>query len=220
MRSTKPLTIVLAFLTVASCGASSKKAAPAAPPISLGIATTRAPTTAPPETAPAPTAPPTTVAPTTTTISLQDLEKIVRARFLEIEGLQVEGCLAKPAACDPTVFTAQAGPMRATYVKAVQELVDHKWIARQLVDDPSYSTVQSITFDEKRTKATVLNCRWSTGVVLQPAAGPDGSDIIVNELKNSYDQDSLMVLENGKWMIADKRVVTKHEGVNACAPNG
>ncbi len=29
-----------------------------------------------------------------------------------------------------------------------------------------------------------------------------------------------MVLENGKWMMADKREVTKHEGVNACQPKG
>lgn len=153
-------------------------------------------------------------------MSLQDLEKIVRARFLEIEGPEVGGCLSNPVTCDPTVFTALEGPARAAHVKAVQAYVEHKWIARQLLDDPSYSVVQSITFDTKRTRATVLNCRWSTGVVLQPAAGPDGSDIIVNDLKNSYDQDSLMVLENGKWMMADKREVTKHEGVNACQPKG
>ena len=153
-------------------------------------------------------------------MSLQDLEKVVRTRFLEIEGPEVGGCLANPVACDPTVFTAQEGPMRATYVKAVQELVDHKWIARQLLDDPSYSVVQSVTFDAKRTRATVLSCRWSTGVVLQPAAAPDGSDIIVNDLKNSYDHDALMVLENAKWMMGDKRAVTKHEGVNSCPPKG
>jgi hypothetical protein len=220
MRSTKTLTIALAVLTVASCGGSSKKAAPAAPPISLAIATTAAPTTAPPATVRPPTAPPTTLAPTTTTMSLQDLEKVVRARFLEIEGPQVEGCLANPVVCDPKVFTAQEGSLRSVYVKAVQDLVDHKWISRQLLDDPSYSVVQSITFDAKRTRATVLNCRWSTGVVLQPAAGPDGSDVVVNDLKNSYDLNSLMVLESGKWMMADKREVTKHEGVNACPPRG
>lgn len=116
--------------------------------------------------------------------------------------------------------------MRATYLKALQELVDHKWIAREPLTDSSYTVVQSITLDAKRTKVTVLSCRWTTAVVLQPAAGPDGSDgsdgsdIIVNDLKNSYDQESLMVLENGKWLMGDKRNVTKHEGVNACSPKG
>lgn len=153
-------------------------------------------------------------------MSLQDLERAVRARFLEIEGPQVGGCLSSPVTCDPTVFTALEGPMRATYVKAVQDLVEHKWIGREPLADPSYSVVQSITFDAKRTRATVSSCRWSAAVLLQPAAGPDGSDIVVNDLKNSYDQDSLLVMENGKWMMSDKRDVTKHEGVNACPPKG
>ena len=64
----------------------------------------------------------------------------------------------------------------------------------------------------------MLSCRWSTAVALQPAAGPDGSDIIVNDLKTSFDHDSLMVLENGRWMLSDKHDVTKHEGVNTCPP--
>jgi hypothetical protein len=153
-------------------------------------------------------------------MSLQELEKVVRARFLEIEGPDTERCFANPASCDLTVFTAQEGPLRPTYVKAVQSLVEHKWIAREPLDDPSYSVVQSITFDAQRTRATVLSCRWSTGVALQPGAAPDGSDIIVNDLKNSYDLDALMILENGKWMLSDKREVTKHEGVNACLPRG
>ena len=142
-------------------------------------------------------------------MSLQDLEKVVRARFLEITGLEHEQCLVNPAACDPTAFTAQEGPMRATYVKAVRELSEHRWISRQPLDDPSYSAVQSIKFDAKRTRATVLNCRWDTAVILQPAAAPDGPEIIVNDLKNSYDLDSLLVLENGKWMMSDKREVAK-----------
>jgi hypothetical protein len=220
MRSTKTLSSVLAVLVVASCGGSSKQAAPAAPPVSLAIATTAAPTTAPPATVQPPTAPPTTVAPTTTTMSLQDLEKVVRARFLEIVGPKIEGCLANPVACDPSEFTAQEGPARAAYVKAVQAYVEHNWIARELSADSSYTVIQSITFDAKRTRATVLSCHWDTGVILQPAAAPDGSDIIVNDLKNSYEHDSLMVFENGTWKMSDKRDVTKHQGVNTCPPRG
>lgn len=218
MRSTKPLVVVLAVLAVASCGGSSRKAAPVAPPISLAIATAAVPATAPPATVPPPTAPPTTVAPTTT-MSLQDLEKVVRARFLEI-GPAVDRCRANPVACDPTAFTAQQGPLRAFYVKYVQALVEHKWIGREPLDDPSYTIVQSVTLDAKRTSARVLSCTWDTAIILQPAAGPDGSDIIANDLKESYDVESLMVLENGTWMPSDRPVVTKHEGVNACPPRG
>jgi hypothetical protein len=219
MRSSKTLTIAVAVVALASCG-SRKAAAPSTPPVSLAIATTGAPTTAPPATVAPPTTPPTTAAPTTITMSLQELEKVVRARFLEIEGPLVEGCFAKPTACDPTTFTAQEGQLRSAYEKAVRDLVEHNWISREPLDDPSYTIVQSIAFDTKRTGATVLSCRWTTAVVLQPAAAPDGSDIYVNDLKNSYDQDSLMVLENGKWMMSDKRNVTKHEGVNACPSKG
>ncbi len=152
-------------------------------------------------------------------MSLQDLEKVVRARFLEI-GPAVDRCRANPVACDPTAFTAQQGPLRAFYVKYVQALVEHKWIGREPLDDPSYTIVQSVTLDAKRTSARLLSCTWDTAIILQLAAGPDGSDIIANDLKESYDVESLMVLENGTWMPSDRPVVTKHEGVNACPPRG
>jgi hypothetical protein len=217
MRITKPLIITLAVLSAASCGGSAKRAVPVAPAATF---VTAAPATASATTIPAPTVPPTTVAQTTTTMSLQDVEKIVRARFLDIDGPQVERCLANPETCDPTAFTAKEAPLRAVYTKLLKDLVEHKWIVREPPNDPSYTVITSVTFDAKRTNATVLSCRWSTNVLLQPAAGPDGSDIIVNDLKNSYDHNSSMVLENGKWMMSDKRDVTKHEGVNACPPRG
>jgi hypothetical protein len=152
-------------------------------------------------------------------MSLQELEKVVRARFLEID-VELERCRANPVTCDPKVFTAQEGPMRAFYVGYVQSLVEHKWVGREPLDDPSYTVVQSITFDEKRTRATVLSCKWDTAVLLQPGASPDGSDIIVNDLKNSSDVETSMVLENGKWMMAQRPVVATHEGVNTCPPKG
>lgn len=217
MRSTKPLVVVLAVLAVASCGGSSRKAAPVAPPISLAIATAAVPATAPPATVPPPTAPPTTVAPTTTTMSLQDLEKVVRARFLENFGPDIERCLASPAACDVAAITPEAGARRSQIGANIKNFVDHKWISREPADDPSYSVIQSVAFDEKRTKAVVLSCAWDTGVIMQPATAPDGGDILVNDLKNSYDHRSEMILDRGKWFVSVVQVVAKHEGVNQCA---
>ena len=77
--------------------------------------------------------------------------------------------------------------------------------------------IQSVTFDEKRTKAVVLSCGWNIGVIMQPAEGPDDTNILVNDLKNSYDHRSEMILDHGKWFVSTVQVVAKHEGVNQCA---
>ena len=73
--------------------------------------------------------------------------------------------------------------------------------------------IQSVTFDEKRTKAVVLSCGWNIGVIMQPAEGPDDTNILVNDLKNSYDHRSEMILDHGKWFVSTVQVVAKHEGV-------
>ena len=206
----------LTLVLLASCGGSAKKAAPVAPPVSLAIATTGAPTTAaPPTTLPAGTAPPTTAVPTTTTMSLQNLEKVVRQAHADYWVAALR-CIGAPGACDPTTFTAADSPLRAKLFESSKELTEKKWIARQNESDPATAVIDSIVFNDQRTVATLKECLWDTGIAIQPNAGPNGEDIIVDDSKLSAENTVTVVLSDGRWLLSDRREIARHEGVNQC----
>jgi hypothetical protein len=204
----------LTLVLLASCGGSAKKAAPTTSPVS--IATTIGPTTAAPATVPKPTVAPTTVAPTTTTMSLKDLEKVVGAVDIEFWAA-VDVCLASPASCDPTVLTAADSPLRARRIETTKAFVEKKWISRRNEGDPGFVIVESVVFNDKRTIATLQECLWDTGIAVQPNAGPNGEDIIVDESKLSAENTVTLVLSNGQWLLSDRREIARYEGVNKCA---
>ena len=206
----------LTLVLLASCGGSAKKAAPVAPPVSLAIATTGAPTTAaPPTTLPAGTAPPTTAVPTMTTMSLQNLEKVVRQAHADYWVAALR-CIGAPGACDPTTFTAADSPLRAKLFESSKELTEKKWIARQNESDPASAVVESIVFNDKRTVATLKECEWDTGIAVQPNAGPNGEDIIVDDSKLSAENTVTAVISDGRWLLSDRREIARYEGVNKC----
>jgi hypothetical protein len=206
----------LTLVLLASCGGSAKKAAPVASPVSPATATTVAPTSAAPTTLPAPTAPPTTVAPTTTTLSLQDLEKVVRQAHADYWAEAVR-CIAAPVSCDPVPFTAPDSLLRARLLESTKALAEKKWIVRQNELDPGLFVVKSVVFNEKRTVAMLQECLWDSAITLQPNAGPNGEDIVVDETKLSFEYTVTMVLSAGRWLMSDRREVSKQEGVNECA---
>jgi hypothetical protein len=208
----------LTLVLLASCGGSAKKAAPVAPPVSLAIATTRpattsAATTVAPSTIPAPT---TTVAPTTTTMSLADLEKLVRQRHDELRA-DFRRCSAAPAACDPTSMTAAGSPVREKLTQSMRELVEKNWIVRRNETDPSISRVDAVVFNDKRTVATLKVCFWDSAITLQPNSGPNSEDIIVDDSKSSFDIQATMVFSDAKWFISEQEKLATYEGVNKCA---
>jgi hypothetical protein len=206
----------LTLVLLASCGGSTKKAAPATSPVSVATATTVAPTTAAATTVPVPTAPPTTAAPTTTTMSLQDLEKVVRQAHSDYWGEAVR-CIAAPVSCDPVPFTAPDSLLRARLFESTKALAEKKWVVRQNELDPGLFVVESVVFDEKRTVATLRECLWDSATTLQPNAGPNGEDIIVDDGKLSAENTVTAVLSGGKWLLSDRREVARYEGVNKCA---
>ena len=207
----------LTLVLVVSCGSSEKKAAPAASPVSLAIATTAAPTTAAPSTTlPVPTSPPTTAVPTTTTISQQDLEKVVRQAHDEYWVAKFR-CTSVPASCDPTSFTPSGSAVRTNVTRSIAALIEKKWAIRQNDGDPATTVVESIVFNEARTVATLKECLWDSAMTLQPNAGPNGEDIIVDDSKSSFENTVTMVLSDRTWLVSDRTEVSKHEGVNECA---
>jgi hypothetical protein len=216
MSRAKTFAGVLTLVLLASCGSSTKKAAPAAPPVSAAIVTTAASTTAPTTTVPAPTVPVTTLAPTTTTMSLKDLEKVVRQAHQEY-WVAARLCIGAPASCDPSPFTAVDSPARARLVESTKALVEKNWIGRRNESDPSVAVIDSIAFNKERTVATLQECLWDTGIAVQPGAGPNGEDIIVDDGKGSFDITVTMVLSNGKWLTSDRKQLALHDGVNLCA---
>ena len=206
----------LTLVLLASCGSSAQKAAPVASSVSLAIATTAAPTTAAPSTTLlAPTSPPTTAVPTTTTMSLQDLEKVVRQAHADYWVAALR-CIGAPGSCDPTTFSAADSPLRSKLLESTKELVEKNWIARKNESDPATAVFESIVFNDKRTVATLKECEWDTGIAIQPNAGPNGEDIIVDDSKLSAENTVTAVLSDGKWLLSDRREIARYEGVNKC----
>jgi hypothetical protein len=147
------------------------------------------------------------------TMSLEDLESIVRALILENDGLEVRGCLDFPSDCDPTWANAEEGHPRAIDERAVYRALAPSGRTYVVIDDSSYTAVRSIAFDATRTRATVLSCRW-TAVVSTPSAG-SGSVFITT---NSYDHESLMVWENDRWTMSANRLLAQTMEFNVCPP--
>ncbi len=87
---------------------------------------------------------------------------------------------------------------------------------RRNESDPSVAVVESIVFNDKRTVAKLKECLWDTAILLQPNAGPNGEDIIVDESKLSFENTVTMVLSDGKWLASDRRQMSEHEGANEC----
>jgi hypothetical protein len=208
----------LTLILLASCGGSAKKATPLAPPVSLATATTGPPTTSVATTLPATTVskPSTTVAPTTTTMSLADLEKVIRQRHDEISD-DLGRCIAAPVSCDPTAFTPADSPLRARLLESTKALVEKNWVVRENVSDPTIDRVASVLFNDLRTVATLKVCSWDSAITLKPNAGPNGEDIIVDDSKSSFDNAVTMVLSGGRWFISEIKELTKYEGLNKCA---
>jgi hypothetical protein len=216
MSRVKTFAGALTLVLLASCGGSAKKATPVAPPVSVAIATTAAPTTAAPTTVPAPTAPPTTAGATTTTMSLKDLEKVVRQAHAQywVEALP---CIARPSVCDPASFTLADSLLRARLLESTKALAEKNWIVRQNESDLGLFVVESVVLNESRTVATLKECLWDSAITLQPNAGPNGEDIIVDDSKSSFENTLTMVLTEGRWLMSDRREISRYEGVNKCA---
>jgi hypothetical protein len=208
----------LTLVLLASCGGSAKKAAPVAPPVSLAIATTRTPTSAGVTTLTSTTVPrpSTTVAHTTTTMSLADLEKLVRQRHDEIRA-DFRRCIAAPASCDPTTMTPPDSPVRARLLEITKTFAEKNWIVRRNEKDPSIARVDSVVFNDQRTGATLQVCFWDSSITLQPSAGPSGEDVIVDDAKASFDDVVTMALSDGRWYISEEKLMARYDGVNKCA---
>jgi hypothetical protein len=149
-------------------------------------------------------------------MSLQDLEKVVRKAHSDYWAEAVR-CIAAPVSCDPVPFTAPDSPLQARLFESTRALADKKWIVRQSELDPGLFVVESVVFNEKRTVATLQECLWDSSTTLQPNAGPNGEDIIVDDGTGSFESTVTMVLSDGRWLMSDRRQLSLREGVNECA---
>jgi hypothetical protein len=110
------------------------------------------------------------------------------------------------------------GTAAAALSKTVSDLVSHNWRARPGSD--SYFVVESVSVAPGANTATTVECVWDTGVIYEPNAAPDGSDIIVNDQKTSERFQHTLYLESGRWMVGDEKTLEQHTGVNQCPPPG
>ena len=215
LRQRPAITVILAVM-VTACG-TAKASSPIATTSSVALrpstVASAAPATSP---APAPTtAPPaTTTVPVTTTIVESDESIMQRAITRSIADLY--RCFAAPAACDVSHETTGQGTLRSNLMSNAKHLSDRGWRGKDDPRDPTYATVTSATVAPDRLSAVALACLWDTGIVYEPNAAPDGTDILVNDLKMSYDMRYNIVFEGGSWVVISAESLAEHVGENSC----
>lgn len=197
-------------------------AAPSVGPPSLPVAAVTAPSTtttaeapptnaAPSVTASTPTAPPATAKP-------EPLEQIISKAA--VRNMMVEGaaCFDDPDQCDPTTFSASTGSARANSLSNLKDFRDHNYRTRTNTEDPDYLVVTDVTVADDHQNAVVLACYWDTGIIFQPKAAPDGSDIMVSTSKETAYFRFEMVPERGTWFIASSAITRHAPKENLCGP--
>ena len=200
--------------TVASAAPTTSPAPLTAP--TATTATTAVPTapTAPTATTTVPTA--TTAAPVTTTIIESD-ESIMQRAITKNAIVDVYHCFARPTGCDLTQDTTTQGTFRFNVTSNAKHLADRNWQAKDDPADPTYITVRSATVTADRRSAVVMACLWDTGVIFEPNAAPDGTDIIADDVKKSHEMRFQMVYEHPRWLVSIAEDLSQKVAENTCA---
>lgn len=233
-RALWPILMAGGSLLIASCsgedGAANVTEASARPVITVsGRESTATPTTATtptsaiPTTEPAPETSPsstnttaTTAAPTRTTTTVPlDAETVIRAT-LEKSFSDFSSCLTSMPNCDPTVLEAtRAGDLLAGNVARINEWNDAGYT---VIDRDQYRyVIESVEFGEDETTATATVCLTDGSKLVQPGAGPDGADVIIDDtFVSGRDAWEMRLDDDGKWRAYAAPAVGPMERSDVC----
>ena len=65
--------------------------------------------------------------------------------------------------------------------------------------------------------AVVTFCQIDGGLLVDPGAAPDGSDVIINDQITSYLSESSVLRDSdGVWRVHDNDVIAEFEGGDGC----
>jgi hypothetical protein len=191
--------------------------APPVTPVESTVAGTVAPSTAVPATTVSAVATAVTAAPTTSVaVDRTALEEIVKRAAIRQILVDDRECLANPIQCNVEAITSAVGPARANLLAVVKERQHLGWLSKTNISDPSYLVVTSVLVAPDGRSAAVEACFWNTNIVYEPNAAPDGSDIIVDETKETDAVHLVMLPVGGVWRLTDGTRTIRAEGRNLC----
>jgi hypothetical protein len=174
-----------------------------------------------PEPTPTTEAPTTTVAPTTTLDPAESLAAQVEADLLETFRLTDEALL------DPTNDEAVAAALDG-YVGSNRDLIEARlddFRSNGYVTRPN-PEVEALVIVEKPAvlasspadTAVIQVCEVDSWIVVEPGAGPDGADAIVDPDVTSYRSNYVLLLVDGRWRIRGSELLAEFPGEPSCPP--
>jgi ABC-type transport system substrate-binding protein len=124
---------------------------------------------------------------------------------------------------DPAVLAALeqyyvVGPALDEVNESIEVLRTEGWRAREHPTIPEGLTVEEITFIDgpPPTRAEVVVCILDSGVIYEPAAAPDGGDVIVNDQVVAARTTYEMIKVEGGWKLRSLVGGEEFEGVTEC----
>jgi hypothetical protein len=205
------LILASAVLTLAACSGSDGDASPATVPVTV------APTTAAPNTTSATTT--TTQAPTTTTDPAEVLAAEVEADFMETFRL------TDVAFQDPSDAAKVAAALEG-YVESNRDLVERQLselrdLGRAARPNPNVVAEVRIekpaVFVASPNDAALLQvCQVDSWIIVEPGAGPDGTDAVVNSDVTSYRSNFVLISVDGRWRIRGSESLGEFPGASKC----
>jgi hypothetical protein len=206
----------LGVAALLATGCSSDEAAPGSTVVRPTVVETTSP---PPATDPPSTDPATTIAPTTTLDPAATLAAEVEADFLEAFAALYEA--VQDPGDDEKLSTAldwHVAPNRRFIADQLEEYRLNGWIARPNPDVNAVVVIEvpAILLDPSDDAAELQVCEVDSWIVVEPGAGPDGSDALVNDELNTYRSTYFVRRVDGRWLVEGSSEIGSWLGLKSC----
>ena len=129
-------------------------------------------------------------------------------------------CISDVPTCD--VDAALAASTTGESLEKRKETLEtwrgNGWLALPPVD-PAHvgDEIIEVEIYAEQTRARVRHCQIDGGVLVDPGAGSDGSDVIINDDVVSVLSDDTVILgQDGIWRVEQIEVVSRTEGGGGC----
>jgi hypothetical protein len=205
----------LASLLLAACSSGDGDAVE-----TTSVVPTAPPDTAPPSTPPAPTdAPTTTAAPPTTIDPAAQLAAAVEADLLEaFDALYAS---IQDPNNDATVAAAldwHLASNREFIADQLETFRTNSWVARPnpVVQAGVYVEVPAVLIEPSDDVAELQVCEVDSWIVVEPGAGPDGADALVNDELTTYRSTYFVRYVDGRWRIEGSSLIGTWLGLVPC----
>jgi hypothetical protein len=165
--------------------------------------TTPPSTPSPPTTTPPTTATPTTVLETTTTVNDQAATRGAVERAIVEERAAYVNAIMHPNSkrAEQRLRNVYSASVVENFLGNLRRVRERGWIGRPHPTIPESATVEGEVelLGPRRARAT--ECVVSSSILVDPGAGPNGEDIIVNDQIVARRGDVTLVFERGQWRM-------------------